>query len=176
MWKISAHEVQLPRLSVFPIDPHHSHSGLECEGLFRRSPNSAMLRHAKEAYDRGNFQVHLMDDPGSLLESLVGQPVSLSSFGDPHIAAVLLKKVFRDLPQPVFPEYMYPVILACPPPSSDPSDRSCIDYIRNSILPLVENTSPATLIVLSYVLRESPWHWVFLLIADPVPSTNRSPS
>lgn len=79
--------------------------------------------------------------------------MSLTSFGDPHVAAVLLKKFFRDLPQPVFPESMYPLIQACPPPSLDPADRSCIDYIRQSLLPRVEDTSTATLIVLSYALR-----------------------
>ncbi|KAF8328209.1 uncharacterized protein EI90DRAFT_3146228 [Cantharellus anzutake] len=56
-------------------------NGLESEGIFRRSPSSALLKQIKEAYNRG-------------------QTVSLSSFGDPHIAAVLLKAFFRDLPQP----------------------------------------------------------------------------
>jgi Rho GTPase-activating protein 1 len=32
-----------------------STTGLEEEGLFRRSPNSALLRHVQEAYDRGVF-------------------------------------------------------------------------------------------------------------------------
>jgi Rho GTPase-activating protein 1 len=79
--------------------------------------------------------------------------VSLPSFGDPHVAAVLLKKFFRDLPHPVFPESMYPAIQACPVPTLDPTDRSCIDYICRSLLPRVEDMSPATLMVLSYVLR-----------------------
>jgi Rho GTPase-activating protein 1 len=83
-----------------------------------------------------------------------GQVVSLASFHDPNIAAVLLKSFFRDLPDPVFPESIYPLIKRCPPPVHDPSDRSCVDYIRDTILPAVERISPATVIVLSYVLRE----------------------
>ncbi|KAF8312119.1 Rho GTPase activation protein [Clavulina sp. PMI_390] len=108
--------------------------GLEVEGLFRRSPSSTMLKHAGEAYNRGH-------------------PVSLSYFDDPNISAVLLKKFFRDLPQPIFSESMYPLIQACPLPTTDASDRSCVDYIRNTIIPMVDSTSPPALIVLSYVIH-----------------------
>jgi Rho GTPase-activating protein 1 len=83
-----------------------------------------------------------------------GQTISLASFHDPNIAAVLLKSFFRDLPDPVFPESLYYLIQRCPPPTHDPADRSCVDYIRDTILPAVERISPATIIVLSYVLRE----------------------
>ena len=31
-------------------------TGLQEEGLFRRSPNSALLRQVQEAYDRGSLQ------------------------------------------------------------------------------------------------------------------------
>ncbi|KAG6805071.1 hypothetical protein H0H93_005674, partial [Arthromyces matolae] len=47
-------------------------NGLLEEGIFRRSPSSVMLKAAQDAYDRGNV-------------------VSLKTFGDPHLAAVLLK-------------------------------------------------------------------------------------
>ncbi|KAG8739574.1 hypothetical protein FRC10_005434 [Ceratobasidium sp. 414] len=69
---------------------------LEVEGLFRRSPNGAVLRSVREAYDRGN-------------------QVTLSQYADPHIAAVLLKKFLRDLPEPIFSDTLYPVIARCPP-------------------------------------------------------------
>lgn len=108
-------------------------NGLESEGIFRRSPSSTLLKQLKEAYNRG-------------------QAVSLSSFGDPHIAAVLLKTFFRDLPHPVVPESLYPHIRKCPP-TDDPSNRTSIEYIRGTLLPMLERRSPATLTVLSQVLH-----------------------
>ncbi|KZO96526.1 RhoGAP-domain-containing protein [Calocera viscosa TUFC12733] len=105
--------------------------GLDIEGLFRRSPNSVMLRQAQDAYDRGN-------------------PVTLSSFGDPHLAAVLFKIFFHELPEPLFPESSYSIIRRCPPASADPNDTAAINYIRDEILPaLSENGS----YVLAYALH-----------------------
>lgn len=77
--------------------------------------------------------------------------MSLDTFGDPHLAAVLLKKYLRDLPEPIFPESMYPTIRRCPPPTSDLSDMSSIFYIRESILATL---APCVYILLSHVLRE----------------------
>lgn len=83
-----------------------------------------------------------------------GQPVSLPSFGDPHIPAVLLKKFFRDLPFPIFPESLYPTIRRCPAPPTNQADLSCIEYIRNILFPQVAQSSPAAVIVLPFVLRK----------------------
>lgn len=106
------------------------------EGLFRRSPSSSLLRAAQEAYDRGNV-------------------VSLDSFGDPHLAAVLLKKFLRDLPEPIFPESIYGVIKRCPVPSGaagyDESEESSIHYLRHVLLP---ELVPCAYILLSQILRE----------------------
>ena len=106
------------------------------EGLFRRSPSSALLRAAQEAYDRGNV-------------------VSLESFADPHLAAVLLKKYLRDLPDPIFPERTYGVIKRCPLPSAaagdDDLEQAIIVYIREILLP---DLVPCALILLSQVLRK----------------------
>ncbi|KZV83435.1 hypothetical protein EXIGLDRAFT_701436 [Exidia glandulosa HHB12029] len=107
-------------------------TGMTDEGLFRRSPNTVMLNQAKQAYDRGH-------------------PVSLASFGDAHLAAVLLKKFLKDLPEPIVPEGCYPIIKRCPLPSDDPADMAAVMYIRESILPALH--SHAAVVLLSYVLH-----------------------
>ncbi|KAG6856077.1 hypothetical protein H0H87_007607 [Tephrocybe sp. NHM501043] len=106
-------------------------NGLHHEGLFRRSPASVMLKAAQDAYDRGHV-------------------VSLKTFGDPHLAAVLIKKYFRDLPEPIFPESLYPLIRRCPLPTDDPSDIASVLYIREILLPTIP---PCAYILLSHVLH-----------------------
>ncbi|KAH9986621.1 hypothetical protein BJV77DRAFT_1145577 [Russula vinacea] len=106
-------------------------TGLTNEGLFRRSPNSVTLRQVKDAYDRG-------------------QVVSLDRFDDPHLAAVLLKKYIRDLPEPLFPEPLYPIIQQCPAPTEDPSDWSAVLYIRESLLSALPGCN---YILLSYIFH-----------------------
>ncbi|GJJ15814.1 hypothetical protein Clacol_010092 [Clathrus columnatus] len=106
--------------------------GMEQNGLFRRSPSSAVLKQIKEAYDRG-------------------QTVSLETYCDPNLAAVLLKMFFRDLPQPIFPESIYSIIRQCPSPSEEDGDVACITYIRDTILPALGSFS--AVVVLSYVLN-----------------------
>ncbi|KAJ6585578.1 hypothetical protein B0H19DRAFT_981776 [Mycena capillaripes] len=115
-------------------------SGMEEEGLFRRSPQSVLLRAAQDAYDRGNV-------------------VSLDTFGDPHLAAVLLKKYLRDLPEPVIPESLYSIVRRCPMPSSradtsDPAnaerDLASIAYIRDVLLPQLPH---CVYILLNHVLH-----------------------
>ncbi|TRM70230.1 hypothetical protein BD626DRAFT_422970 [Schizophyllum amplum] len=106
-------------------------TGLHDEGLFRRSPQTTLLRAAQAAYDRG-------------------QMVSLDTFGDPHLAAVLLKKYLRDLPEPIFPEATYAVIRQCPMPTSDPGDMAAVLYIRETILPEI---MPCAYILLSHILH-----------------------
>ena len=101
------------------------------DGLFRRSPSSALLRQVQQAYDRGHV-------------------VSLDTFGDPHLAAVLLKKYLRDLPDPIFPESTYANIRRCPPPTNDPNDMGSIMYIREAIL---SELPQCAYILLSHILR-----------------------
>jgi len=111
-------------------------TGLHEEGLFRRSPLSTLLRAAQEAYDRGNV-------------------VSLETFSDPHLAAVLLKKYLRDLPEPVFPESMYDTIRRCPmPPTLNDleGEMASVQYIRETLLP---ELVPCAYILLSQILRAS---------------------
>lgn len=110
-------------------------SGLSEEGIFRRSPSSVLLKQVQEAYDRG-------------------QVVSLPSFNDPHLAAVLLKKYLRDLPDPPFPESLYPDIRRCPTPLNDTTSILATTYIRCTLLPQL---MPCMYILLSnifYVLHE----------------------
>ncbi|KAG2109211.1 hypothetical protein BD769DRAFT_1630485 [Suillus cothurnatus] len=110
-------------------------SGLNEEGIFRRSPSSVLLKQVQEAYDRG-------------------QVVSLQSFNDPHLAAVLLKKYLRDLPDPPFSESLYPDIRRCPTPSNDSAGILATTYIRDTLLPQL---MPCMYILLSnifYVLHE----------------------
>ena len=114
----------------------------EVEGIFRRSPSSALLKTAQESYDRGH-------------------PVSLEQYRDPHIPAVLLKVFLRSLPRPIFPASMYGLIRSCPPPPLPSTDgesaqaqaqaQETIDYLRTRLLPAIEPGCSA--ILLSYVLE-----------------------
>jgi len=108
-------------------------AGLDVEGLFRRSPNSLLTKQVQQGYDRG-------------------QTVSLSAFGDPHIAAVLIKKFFHDLPRPVFPDSIYPIIRRCPQPTPNSPNLASVTYIREIIIPELVQISPQTFIVFTYVL------------------------
>ena len=126
--------------------------GLEEEGLFRRSPNLTLLNQVTDAYDRGERVDRIVYVVGDSLNNLVpGHVVSLDTFNDPNLAAVLIKKFLRDLPTPIFPEKMYHVVQRCPIPSDEPGDVSAITYIRETILPELPRCS---YILLSHILRE----------------------
>ncbi len=126
-------------------------AGLQEEGLFRRSPSSSLLRSAQEAYDRGNV-------------------VSLQNFADPHLAAVLLKKYLRDLPEPIFPEGMYEVVKQCPFPSAgcdnEENDIASIQFVREV---LFAQLVPCAYILLSHVLRELFHFFSSLGVIEPIP-------
>lgn len=69
----------------------------------------------------------------------IGSPIFLSSYEDPHLAAVLLKKLLRDLPLPLFPASSYETIARCPPIPLSSDDRkddteAWKTYIREKIL------------------------------------------
>ncbi|KAJ8523208.1 hypothetical protein ONZ45_g299 [Pleurotus djamor] len=78
-----------------------------------------------------------------------GNVVSLHTFGDPHLAAVLIKKYLRDLPEPLFPESLYPVIWRCPFPTNE-NDIAPVLYIRETLLP---HLIPCAYILLSTILH-----------------------
>ena len=89
--------------------------GLNEQGLFRRSPSTAILRQLEEAYDRG-------------------QRVDIANYGDPHLAAVLIKKFFRMLPQSIFSEDMYSIIRKCPMPDDEGTRAASIEYVREQVI------------------------------------------
>jgi hypothetical protein len=79
-----------------------------------------------------------------------GHVVNLETFGDSHLAAVLIKKYLRDLPEPIFPESLYPAIRRCPPPSGEPGDVASAIYIREVLLPQLPHCA---YVLLSYIMR-----------------------
>ena len=89
--------------------------GLSEQGLFRRSPSTTILRQLEEAYDRG-------------------QRVDIAHYDDPHLAAVLIKKFFRMLPQSIFSEDMYGVIRKCPVPDDEGTRATSIEYVREEVI------------------------------------------
>ena len=89
--------------------------GLHEQGLFRRSPSSTILRQLEEAYDRG-------------------QRVDIANYDDPHLAAVLIKKFFRMLPQSIFSEDMYSIIRRCPVPDDEGTKATSIEYVREQVI------------------------------------------
>ncbi|KAK9767849.1 hypothetical protein K7432_002031 [Basidiobolus ranarum] len=101
--------------------------GIDVEGIFRRSPSSRSLKEAKEMYNRGNS-------------------VDLNEYGV-HIAAVLLKMFFRELPTPAFPAEIYDVIRKL---GNCSNDAESIQYIRSHIFP---SLSKPMLILLSQIFR-----------------------
>jgi Rho GTPase-activating protein 1 len=111
-------------------------SPLSEQGIFRRSPSSTRLRQVQGCYDRG-------------------QVVDLSQFGDANLAAVLIKKYFRALPEPIFPESMFPTIRRCPNPDLDGNREAAIEYIRERIMGELEGNKQ---VLLNVVFRMSSTH------------------
>ncbi|PIA18786.1 RhoGAP-domain-containing protein [Coemansia reversa NRRL 1564] len=90
------------------------HNGLSTDGLFRRSPPSTSLRAAKSGYNRG-------------------QNVDLYLAGV-HVAAVLLKLFFRELPTPVFSSgdgsCSYDIVRSLPASKKEQEENTDVDVAR----------------------------------------------
>jgi Rho GTPase-activating protein 1 len=106
---------------------------MEEHGLFRRSPSSALLKQVQGAYDRG-------------------QVVDLVQYGDANLAAVLIKKFFRALPEPIFPDSMFATIRKCPNPDPVANWDDAIAYIRDKIIAELEGNKQ---VLLNVALRGS---------------------
>ncbi|KAF9924998.1 hypothetical protein FBU30_005162 [Linnemannia zychae] len=85
-------------------------NGLYVQGLFRRSPSSAMLKQVRAAYD-------------------CGHPVNLTEF-DIHISAVLLKLFLRELPEPMFPIELYNLLQQ----QQRSEEKSMVEFIRTEVV------------------------------------------
>lgn len=92
--------------------------------------------------------------PISVVTLSIGHVVTLEHYGDPHLAAVLIKKYMKELPEPLFPEKVYSRIQRCPPISTDVTDMSSIMYIRDTLFPELPHCS---YVLLSHIFRQS-WY------------------
>ncbi|KAH7049721.1 Rho GTPase activation protein [Linnemannia elongata] len=102
-------------------------NGLYVEGLFRRSPSSAMLKQVRAAYDRGN-------------------PVNLTEY-DIHISAVLLKLFLRELPEPIFPVDLYSLLQQ---QKRGEDQKTVAEFIRSEVVTKVTHNN---LILMMEVFR-----------------------
>ncbi|CED82400.1 CDC42 Rho GTPase-activating protein [Phaffia rhodozyma] len=90
---------------------------LTTSGIFRKNPSSGVQRCVEEAY-------------------LVEQPVSLTLFDDPHLAAGLIKLFFRKLKEPLFGKNIWDLVTNCPDClDSQPGERYLNDIILGSLNP-----------------------------------------
>ncbi|KAJ1997974.1 hypothetical protein GGI04_005197 [Coemansia thaxteri] len=128
-----ADEVLLPapvRESIAHLRRH----GVATEGVFRRSPASHALRAAKDAYNRR-------------------QHVDLA--GGVHVAAVLLKVFFRELPAPLFGTDGYAAVRALPPPSTGERAAYVADVVLAELSRASRRLLCCTCALLAAVARNS---------------------
>ncbi|KAF9164663.1 hypothetical protein DFQ27_009268 [Actinomortierella ambigua] len=111
-------------------------NGLHVEGLFRRSPSSAMLKQVRAAYDRGN-------------------PVDLSEY-DIHISAVLLKLFLKELPEPIFPRELYARLGATKTEGSPP--KTLVMYVREDVLGALSHNQLVVVMEVFNLLRNVADH------------------
>ncbi|KAJ3333637.1 hypothetical protein HDU76_005866 [Blyttiomyces sp. JEL0837] len=104
--------------------------GMFTEGIFRRSPSSQALQHTKEMYDNNK------------------EKIDLEAMGGVHLACVLLKLFFRELPVPVFEPGMYDVIKKIEAVSGGTENQA--KFAASTLLPLL--SKPKYLLV-RYVFR-----------------------
>ncbi|KAJ1974698.1 hypothetical protein H4R35_003490 [Dimargaris xerosporica] len=104
--------------------------GLDTEGIFRRSPHSHQLQEAKRAYNTGNR-------------------ANLDDYGV-HVAAVLLKMYFRELPTPLIPHLLYAdasAMIDCD------TDSKRVTHIQANLLPRLDPPSRFALAHIIYLMH-----------------------
>ncbi|KAJ1564547.1 hypothetical protein HK405_014594, partial [Cladochytrium tenue] len=98
--------------------------GLHTEGLFRRSPSVNQMRFVREEYNRNT------------------PFVDLDSHGGVHLACVLLKTFFKELPHPIIGAEHYDTIAKI---HTFDNEAGRVDFIRTTVLPLLPR--PAVLLL-----------------------------
>ncbi|KAJ1970232.1 hypothetical protein IWQ62_000059 [Dispira parvispora] len=122
-------EQGLPRVVQDCLDYIREH-GLETEGIFRRSPSSVQLKQAKAAYNRSEV-------------------VNMNELGV-HVAAVLLKMYFHELPTTILPVALYTTL---PSMAECSSDAECAAFIRDTVLPQLPTPNRYVLAHIFYLLH-----------------------
>lgn len=88
-------------------------------GIFRRSPSALTVQVVKDAYDRTH-------------------PVTLSAYpDDAFLAASLLKLYLRELPEPLIPTSVYPIVKAIPLGGGP----NAAQHVRTRLLPALDGNS-----------------------------------
>ena len=114
--KLSLSSDGVPLVLVLLTD-HIRKEGLDVEGIFRRSPSSAHLNEVKVKLNQGGLLFFLLSKSiikkhnGFFFPLNLGQQVNLSDY-DIHVATVLIKMFFRELPTPLFPDSLHDAIIA----------------------------------------------------------------
>ncbi|KAJ1651763.1 hypothetical protein IWQ61_007752 [Dispira simplex] len=127
-------EQDLPRVVQDCLDYIREH-GLETEGIFRRSPSSVQLKQTKAAYNRS-------------------EAVNMNELGV-HVAAVLLKMYFHELPTTILPVALYTTLPSMAECSSD-ADRAV--FIRDTVLPQLPKPNRYVLAQIFYLLHNISLH------------------
>lgn len=137
--------LRLPRVVQDCLTHLRTAEGLTTEGVFRLSPPFAVVRIAKDAYDRGQaLQLATFQQDGLPASSSSPAPAASA-----HLAAALLKLYLSSLPVPLISMRDYHLIEKAPTPralvghianpdaddDADDDDKDVVLYIRERLLP-----------------------------------------
>jgi hypothetical protein len=86
---------------------------MDVEGIFRRSASSQVVREVKQRYESGSRLTNLVYIHSCADAACdAGEDVDLRSYGDIHLAAVLIKSFLRELQEPLLTFGAYEQILS----------------------------------------------------------------
>lgn len=106
-----------------------AHTGTETEGVFRLSANAAVVDELVGRFDRGES---VDFDASVIFPSSSGKPPALI---DAHVVAALLKRWFRELPEPLCTTEMYDMWIAAASIRDEPTKLQQVKKVL-SFLPL----------------------------------------